>query len=38
MSKKLRPSSDYMRKKELSKMSISTTYIKIMEIAEPFCK
>lgn len=38
MSKKLRPISDYMRKKELSKMLISATYIKIMGIAEPFCK
>lgn len=38
MSKKLRPISDYVRKKELSTMLISTTYIKIMEIAEPFCK
>lgn len=38
MSQKLRPISDYMRKKELSKMLISATYIKIMEIAEPSCK
>lgn len=38
MSQKLRPISDYMRKKELSKMLISAIYIKIMEIAEPFCK